>query len=90
MDKGNKMNSDTGHLVDTTRLSELEAEDLWKDGYDRLPEELHDAAKLELAGQKAVYVGKNSSGSIAKHMRCMQKKKQQKEKAARRANRCRA
>lgn len=78
------MNTDTNHL-----MAEMTAEEMKRlEGYEPVPEHLTDQAKLELMGQKSVYVGINASGSLSKHMRYKRKKKLQQEKASRRKNRC--
>lgn len=53
----------TGHLVSPEELRELQ--EMMVDAYyERVPEEFEDAARLELAGRKECYVGKQSTGSI--------------------------
>lgn len=78
------MDCDTGHLI------EMSNEDMMKrigEKYEPVPEHLETQAKLELAGRKECYIGKNSSGSLSKHMRYKRRKKQQIAKASRRKNR---
>ena len=70
------MNVDTGHLIvvdDVEMMKRLKAE-----GYEAVPAEYEDAAKLELAGRKSCHVGANASGSMSTYMR---------EKRARKASR---
>ena len=82
------MKADTGHLVDMQGIGEKEAERMLRDGYEPVPDELQTQARLELAGRKECYVGKNASGSLSKHMRYKMKKKLQIAKTSRRKNRC--
>ncbi len=56
------MDPDTGHLVSPEGLRELQ--EMMVDTYQQVPDELAEAANLELAGRKECYVGKQSTGSV--------------------------
>ena len=83
------MNVDTNHLVMIS--SEEEAKLYAQMGYEKVPEEMTDAANLELAGREECHVGKHSSGTLSAWARSKRAEKaKRKQSKLRRVPGCKA
>ncbi len=81
------MNSDTGHLVDTTGFSGEQIKQLSEQGYEEVPEVLKHAATRKLNGKKEEHVSLTSGGKLSKHAAKLRKAKRKKSKSSRKRNR---
>ena len=79
------MNVDTGHLVLADRREELEQ--LMRQGYEPVPEELNRAAKRKLAGEKEAYVSLTSGGKLSRWATQKRKARNKTARESRRRNR---
>jgi hypothetical protein len=73
------MQVDTGHLVDMREAAVEKIQELYKKGYEPVPDELRSVAELELMGKKETYVGLESTGSLSRWAR---KKREKRKKLA--------
>lgn len=82
------MQPHTGHLVDLESSDfKNKLEELKRNGYEKLPENLNHAASCKLAGKSEAHVSLTSGGKLSKHAAYLRKRKRQKAKASRRKNR---
>lgn len=79
------MRIDTGELRNIENLKEMVKAKA--EGFEEVPEYLNKAAKLKLKGEKSAMVSLTSGGRLSRWAASKRKKKRQKAKAERRANR---
>lgn len=79
------MNVDTCHLILTDKREELES--LMRQGYEPIPEELNQAAKIKLAGEKEAYVSLTSGGKLSRWAAKKRRARNKKARESRKRNR---
>lgn len=72
------MDPNSGHLIDTSKLSEDELANLKEIGYLELPSELRRAATLKLAGQPEATVSLTSGGKLSRFAARKRKRRRKK------------
>lgn len=79
------MNSDTNQL--RVFFSHEDLANLTSEGFEQIPPELENAAKVKLAGRTEATVSRNSGGKLSKWAAQRRKARRKMEKQTRRANR---